>query len=114
MSERTRAGESGQAAVELVAMLPVMAAVGLAVAQLLAAGVAREQAEHASHAGAIAILERLGDPAAAARAAVPRASRARMTVVVDRRTVKVTLRPAGPLPGLAAMLTARSEASAGT
>lgn len=104
--------EQGQASVELVALLPVIAAITLAVGQLLAAGVARELAEHAAAAGAIAMLEGR-DPAEAARAAVPAWSGARTTVSVHGRTVSVALRPAGPVPALTGMLTARAEASAG-
>jgi hypothetical protein len=104
-------GQRGQASVELVALLPVLAAVALAVVQLLAAGAARELAEHAAQAGAIAILEG-GDPAAAARAAVPSWSRAATTVSVRGRTVVVTLRPAGPIRPLADRLTAHASASA--
>lgn len=104
-----RYGDRGQATIELVALLPLLAAVALAVAQLLAAGVARELARHAAQAGAIAVLEG-GDPAAAARAAVPSWSRDRVRVDVEGRTVTVVVRPAGPLPNL---LTARANASAG-
>lgn len=97
---------------ELIALLPVLATVAIAVGQLLAAGVARELAAHAAAAGAIAMLEGR-DPERAARAAVPAWSTARLTVMVRGRTVTVALRPAGPIPSLSAILTSRAQASAG-
>ena len=112
MSAPTWRSDRGQATVELVAMLPLLAAIAFAVAQLLAAGVARELAGHAAQAGAIAILEG-GDPATAAREAVPAWS-GKVSVVVDRRVVVVALRPAGPLPALTELLTAHAQASAGS
>ena len=102
----------GQAAVELVAVLPVLVAAALAAAQLLAAGAARELAGHAAEAGAIALLADR-DPAAAARDAVPGWSRSRMSVAVVGRTVRVVLRPPGIVPALTRALVAREEATAG-
>lgn len=105
-------GESGQASVELVALVPLLIAVVIAAAQLLAAGAAGELADHAAEAGAVAMLQG-ADPAAAAREAVPDWSRSRMTVRVDGRRVRVRLRPLSPVPGLAGVLEADREASAG-
>jgi hypothetical protein len=102
--------ESGQASVELVALAPLLVAVVLAAAQLLAAGAARELADHAAEAGAVALLQG-GDPKAAARAAVPGWSRGR--VRVDGRRVRVRLRPRAVLPALAGMLESTGEAHAG-
>jgi hypothetical protein len=104
--------ESGQASVELVALAPLLVAVVLAAAQLLAAGAARELADHAAEAGAVALLQG-GDPKAAARAAVPGWSRARVRVRVDGRRVRVRLRPRAVLPALAGMLESTGEAHAG-
>ncbi len=63
-------GERGQATVELVAMLPLMAGIAVLVLQLLAAGAARELAGHAAEAGAVAMLQ-------GATHAPPRATRCR-------------------------------------
>ncbi len=62
--------ESGQATVELVALLPLAVAAGLAGATILAAQSAAEHAGHAAHAGAIALLQDR-DPRAAARDSLP-------------------------------------------
>lgn len=104
--------ESGQASVELVILAPLVAAVVLAAAQLLAAGAAGELADHAAEAGAVALLQG-GDPTAAARDAVPGWSRERMTVRVDGRRVRVRMRPPSPFPGLAGTLASSREADAG-
>lgn len=105
-------GASGQASVELVAMLPVAVAVMLAVLQLLAAGATRELAGHAAGAGAVALLQR-ADPRAAARDAVPGWSRERMAVTVRGPRVTVRMRPPVLVPGLAGLLTSTVRADAG-
>ena len=107
-----RAGEAGQASVELVTLAPLVVVVALAAAQLLAAGAAGELADHAAEAAAVALLQG-GDPKAAARAAVPGWSRARMSVRVDGRKVHVRLRPRSPSTLAAELLEARREAYAG-
>jgi hypothetical protein len=107
-----REPEAGQASIELVALAPMLLAVALAVAQLLAAGAARELADHAAEAGAIALLQG-ADPAGAARDAVPGWSRARVDVQVRDRRVRVRLRPRSFLPELAELLEATGEAHAG-
>jgi len=109
---RANASQCGQASVELVVLAPLLVAVVLAVAQLLAAGAASELAVHASQAGATALLQG-EDPKAAARAAVPRWSRKRMNVAVHGRSVRVRLRPPSPIPGLGDLLTASGRADAG-
>lgn len=105
-------GDGGQASVELVALAPLVVAVVLAAAQVLAAGAARELADHAAEAGAVALLQG-GDPKAAARDAVPGWSRGRLAVRVDGRRVRVRLRPRAFLPALAGMLATTGEADAG-
>jgi hypothetical protein len=105
-------GQRGQAAVELVGILPLIVTVILVVAQLLAAGVAHELAGHAAEAGALAVAER-SDPAQAVRDAVPGWSRGRVSVQVSGRRVTVTLRPASVLPGAAGLLSSAAEADAG-
>jgi hypothetical protein len=102
----------GQAAVELVAALPLVAVLALTAGQLLAAGAAHELAAHAAEAGAIGLLEGT-DPQRAARAALPGWSRDRVQVAVSGRRVRVRVRPPRLLPGVAALLTATSEADAG-
>jgi Flp pilus assembly protein TadG len=104
--------EAGQASVEVVALLPIVAAVALAVMALLAAGQAREVAGHAATAAAMAILQG-GDPEGAARAAAPSWPRSRMDVRVSGRRVRVRVRPRAPfgLPG--GLLEASVTADAG-
>ena len=51
------ADAGGQSTVEIVGLLPILVAVVLGAAQLLAAGVAGEVADHAAEAGALAILQ---------------------------------------------------------
>ena len=103
---------SGQASVELVALLPLAALIALAIGQLLAAGSARELAGNAAEAGAAALLQG-GDPAAAARAALPGWSRERTSVHVEGRRVEVRVRPRTVVPVLAARLEASAAADAG-
>lgn len=104
--------ESGQASVELVILAPLLVAVVLAAAQLLAAGAAGELADHAAEAGAMALLQG-ADPAAAARDAVPGWSRERMTVRIDGRRVRVRMSPPSPFPGLGGKLASERSADAG-
>lgn len=101
--------DHGQATVELVGLLPVLVAVALGAAQLLAAGIARELADHAAEAGAAAILQG-GDPERAARAALPGWARDRMTVTVRGGRVSVTVRPPAPSDALAGRLAAHARA----
>lgn len=105
-------GARGQATVELVGLLPVLVAVALAAGQLLAAGIARELADHAAQAGAMAVLQG-GEPAEAARAALPGWARDRLRVEVHGRRVEVTLRPPSPVAAVGRELAARSVATAG-
>jgi hypothetical protein len=107
-----RRAERGQASVEVVAMLPVLAIVAAAVLQLLAAGVAAELADHAAEAGAVAMVQQR-EPAQAARDALPGWSRDRLSVRVQGRTVRVRLRPAALTRSLADLLAADATASAG-
>jgi Flp pilus assembly protein TadG len=104
--------ERGQAAVEIVAMLPLLFVVVLAVCQVLVAGLAREAAHHAAQAGAMAILQG-GDPATEARAAAPDWSRKRLSVAVSGRVVRVRVAPPSLVPGTGRLLEASSSATAG-
>src|SRR5688572_10854862 len=102
--------QSGQSTVEVVGMLPLLAAIGLAAYTALAAQAAGEQAGLAAEAGAIAHLQDR-DPRAAANAALPGAARRRASVTVRGRLVTVRVRP--PVPLLAAHLEAVTTADAG-
>jgi pilus assembly protein CpaE len=102
----------GQAAVEVVALLPLVAAIALAILQALAAGRAEVLAGHAAQSGAVALAEGR-DAAAAARAAVPDEARGRLAVVVHGSRVQVRLTPATLIPGAAGLLTATATADAG-
>jgi hypothetical protein len=104
--------QRGQAAVEVVALIPLLLAVALAVAQLLVAGLAREAAHEAAQAGAMAILQG-GDPSGQARAAAPGWSRQRLAVRVDGRRVSVRAVPPSLLPGAGRLLASTATASAG-
>jgi hypothetical protein len=102
--------QRGQATVELVGMLPVVAAIGIAAYTALAAQAAGEQAGHAAEAGAIAHLQDR-DPRSAARAALPPAARRRTAIAVRGRRVTVRVRP--PVPLIAAHLEATATTDAG-
>ena len=106
------ASERGQASVELVALLPLVATVAMAIGHLVAAEAARELAGHAAEAAAIAI-GRGADPGQAARAALPEWSRRRMEVAVRDRQVRVRLEPPAVAPALADLLAASATADAG-
>ena len=108
---RWLSGDSGQASVEAVALVPLLLAVVLAVGQLLAAGAARELAAHAATAGAAALIQGR-DARRAARQALPGWAGARASVVVSGREVTVRLRPPG-VPGVSGLLEARAGADAG-
>ena len=106
------AASSGQAAVELVALLPLLVAVALGVLQALAAGIAAELAGHAAQSGAVAIaLGREGE--AAARAALPGWARSRLRVEVHGSRVRVRVTPPSLLPGVGPRLAADASADAG-
>jgi hypothetical protein len=107
-----RPAEAGQASVELVAMVPLLVAVALALGQLLAAGAARELAGHAAEAGASA-LGRGDDPRQAARAALPGWGRGRLEVEVKGRRVTATVEPLPFVPPLAERLRSSATADAG-
>jgi hypothetical protein len=105
-------GATGQATVELVAILPLFVAVTVSVGQLLAAGAAHELAGTAAESGAAAILQGL-DPQRAAAEALPGWSRSRVDVEVAGRRVRVHVHPVPLLPGLADLLASTATADAG-
>ncbi|HEX7289652.1 MAG TPA: hypothetical protein VF250_00880 [Conexibacter sp.] len=93
-------------------MLPLALLAALAIAQLLAAGAARELAGNAAEAGAVALLQGT-DADAAARAALPGWSRERAVVRVTGRRVAIRIRPRAVLPLVADHLSAAATADAG-
>jgi Flp pilus assembly protein TadG len=105
---------SGQASVELVALLPLVLVVALAIFSVVAAHSADEQAGAAAEAAALALLQG-GDPHDAALAALPGAVRRRATVTLSGRRVHVEVRPRLPLPlpGLPALLAGEADTDAG-
>ena len=102
--------ERGQAAIELVGALPVLLAVGLVVAQLLAVGYSAVLAGNAAEAGALALAAR-ADPEASARNALPGWSRAGADVGVAGGRVTVRVRPPSLLAAVARKLEVASTAS---
>jgi hypothetical protein len=101
----------GQATVEVVAMLPLVAVIAFAVLQLLAAGLAAELADHAAEAGAVAILEG-SDAHDAARKAIPGWSGAHVDVAIHGKTVRVRVRPPAVMRSVGDVLTSTAEAKA--
>ena len=88
--------ERGQAAVETVALVPLLLVVGLGALQLLAMGYASVLAGNAAEAGALALADGR-DPRAAARQALPGWSAARARIGVDGGRVEIDLQPPSPL-----------------
>jgi hypothetical protein len=103
-------GEVGQASIELVALLPLTLIIGLGILTLLASRAASGQAAAAAQAGAMALIQD-ADAREAARAALPGAARA--TISVDGRAITVTVRPETQLGFLANALSATASADAG-
>jgi hypothetical protein len=110
---RADASVAGQAAVELVALLPLIVAVALSILQALAAGVAAELAGHAAQSGAVAIAEGR-DGAVAARASLPGWARSRVHVELQGTRLLVRVMPPSLLPGMGERLAASATADAGT
>lgn len=105
-----RAGERGQASLELLGFLPLLLAAALAAGQLLAVGYSSVLAGNAAEAGALALAGG-GDPRASAREAIPGWSRARARVSVEGGEVRVVLRPPALLRALAGELEVAATAS---
>ena len=101
--------ERGQATVELVALLPLVLAVALAAATVLAGQAASEQA---AVAGAIALVHG-NDARAAARTAIPEEARGRVDIKISGSRVTVSFRPRLPLRFLETALEASATADAG-
>jgi hypothetical protein len=99
----------GQATVEVIGLLPLLLAVGLAAFSLLSAGAAQQAAGGAAEAGAVALLQGR-DATAAARAALSDWPRRRTRITLSDRRVTVRVTPRGPL---GAQLRATVSADAG-
>jgi hypothetical protein len=107
---RRHLGERGQASLELLGLLPLLVAVALAAAQLLAVGYSSVLAGNAAEAGALALAGG-SDPRAGARDALPGWSRARARVSVSAGQVRVDLRPPALLRALARSLEVSASAT---
>jgi hypothetical protein len=108
---RTRgAREGGQASIELLCLLPLLLALALAAAQMLAVGYASVLAGNAAEAGALTLAGG-GDPRAGVRVALPGWSRAGARVEVSDGEVRVRLRPPALLRPLARKLEVSATAS---
>ena len=102
--------ERGQAAVELLAVLPLLVALALAALQLLAVGYASVLAGNAAEAGALALAAG-ADARAGAREALPGWSRARAAVTAANGRVEVRLRPPSAVNALADRLEVSASAA---
>ena len=109
-SGRAQLSQSGQAALELIGLVPAMVAVGLVLLQLLAVGYAGVLAASAAEAGALALAAG-ADPSAGAKEALPGWSQARARIAVSGGQVQVQLRPPSPLRALADRLEVSAEAA---
>jgi hypothetical protein len=107
----TARSQTGQASIELVAFLPLVLLIALAVYSFAAAHVADEEAGAAAEAAALAVLQG-NDPRDAALAALAPGSRGRAEIDVTGASVRVRLRPRLPIRALADRLTADVHAHA--
>lgn len=109
------AGVRGQASIEVLGLLPLVAVIALAAFTMIASHTAGEQAGEAAEAGALVLLQGGGDPRSAAEEALSEASRRRATITVSGRRVHVRVRPrlALSIPGLAERLAGEAHADAG-
>ncbi|NLA67561.1 MAG: hypothetical protein GX856_04835 [Gammaproteobacteria bacterium] len=97
-------GECGQASVELVALVPLLLVVALSLSALLAGFAAREAADQAAVAGAMAGLQNR-DVKAAVQAASPGWARSRATISAGHVRVQVEPR----VPRFAARIVAAAR-----
>jgi hypothetical protein len=100
----------GQASVDLLAALPALLLLAIAIFQLLAVGYAKVLAEDAAEAGALALAGG-GDARDAAKRALPGWSRAGMRVDVGGGDVRVRLRPPSPVAAVAGALEVEARAA---
>ena len=109
MSRLVRAS-AGQASIDLLAALPALLLLAIAVFQLLAVGYAKVLADEAAEAGALAIAGG-GNARDAAKRALPGWSRAGMRVDVGGGDVRVRLRPPSPVAAVAGALEVESHSA---
>lgn len=93
---RSPRSTSGQATVELIALLPVLVMVAFAVYAVIVSFAARELASQASEAGAVALLQE-EDAREAAEKALPADRRRASRIRIDGRRVTVEVRPELPV-----------------
>ncbi len=91
--------EEGQATVEFVALLPVVAAIAVAISIFLAGQRAAEAADQAAIAAAVAQVQG-ADPRAAVRSAAPGWTRPQLTIRGGRVRVRLRWKAPAPLTGL--------------
>lgn len=103
------ADRSGQAAIEIVAGIPVLFLAGGIALQLLLAGYSQSLADGAAEAGALALAAG-GQARPSARNALPRWASERALVSVEGGAVEISLRAPVVLPGAGKLLTLRSRA----
>jgi len=101
--------DRGQATIEVVAVLPLVLLLSVALMALLAARSASEGASAAAQAGAMALIQG-EDPEAAARAAIPGRD---ATIERVGRRIHVVVRPRPGLPFAPDLLVGRATADAG-
>lgn len=105
--------ERGQAVVELIALLPLLAAGALAAGAFLISVLTGELADRAAQAAAVALLQDR-DPDRAARDAVPGWARGSLSVTVSGTRVSVVLSPPSLGRRIGAVVAGRAVAHAGT
>ena len=110
MAEVAPRSASGQASVELAAMLPALLLAALLLFQVGAVGYSMTLVDGAAEAGAIALVS--GQPAKpAVRSALPGWARDRVAVSVVGGRVDVSVRPPSPIGALADRLRVKSTAA---
>lgn len=103
------AGQRGQAAIEVIGLLPAMITVGFVLLQLMAVGYASVLVGGAAEAGALALAAG-ADPRAGVKEALPGWSQSRARIAVSGGEVEVHLRPPSLLHALADRLEVSAEA----
>lgn len=108
---RRPTGSGGQATIELLAALPLLALAGAVALQLLLAGYALTLADGAAEAGALALAAGR-PPRAAAEGALPAWAERSAEVAVRGGEVTVRLRPPSPFAAIGDRLTVTSSSYA--
>jgi hypothetical protein len=101
--------EHGQASVELLASLPILAAAALVVFQLLTLGYCSSLADGAAEAGALALAAGQ-TPREAVRRALPGWALERAEISSEDGEVRVSIDAPSPLEGVGARLSVHSSA----